>query len=331
MTRPAAQVEAEAAAWLARRDGDAWLPTDETALNEWVAASTENRVAFLRLSSVWGKADRLRAIGGSQVAASEEIEDPLNSLIRPSNAPRWRWFAPLAAAAAAAAFILPNWSMPPVGGTVYSTSVGGFQRLPLEDGSRIELNTDTKLDVAFGANERRIELDKGEAFFKVAKDRRRPFVVLVGDYRVTAVGTAFSVRLNSDHVDVTVTEGRVRVNRVSKESTSTKPMLLPAGHVVTATPEAMLVKVAPPDSLEQSLSWRDGLLIFNDRPLGEVAAEFNRYNRRQLIVDPTAANIKLGGTFRATNLDGFIRLLQQGFDVRATAAADPDRVLLRRL
>jgi len=77
------------------------------------------------------------------------------------------------------------------------------------------------------------------------------------------------------------------------------------------------------------LGWRDGLLIFNDRPLGEVAAEFNRYNRRQLVVDPSASRVRVDGTFKANNLDGFVRLATQGFGV-ASVATGKDEVVLKR-
>src|SRR5262249_47175706 len=97
----------------------------------------------------------------------------------------------------------------------YSTPVGGIDNVALADGSRMTLNTDTRIRVALTETERRIELDKGEGFFEVAKDPSRPFVVYAGNKRVVAVGTKFSVRRENDDVEVIVTEGRVRLGQQS--------------------------------------------------------------------------------------------------------------------
>lgn len=323
--KPASQTEAEAAAWLAKRDAGNWHQSDQAALDDWTSACTANRVAFLRLHAVWDKADRLRAIAGSIAIAPDPETKPYSEFGR---AHRRRWYAPLTAVAAAVAAVATPLLLIDEQAEVYSTPVGGFQRLPLADGSRIEINTDSRLELRFSKAERRVKLDQGEAFFDVASDRTRPFVVSTGGYRVIAVGTAFSVRKSGGTVAVIVTEGRVRLERVGGPEGPGNSALISAGHAVDVSEAVVVVRRAPTDTFVESLGWREGVLVFNAQPLAEVAAEFNRYNRRQLLVDPSAADVVIGGSFRATNLQGFLRLLERGFGVRPEPVGD--RLLLRR-
>lgn len=327
MTKPAAELEAEAAGWLARRDSGAWSENDEAAMQQWRATSTAHHLALLRLETAWYKADRLRVLGGDCLEAVGDDQGARTPAPR-----RWSrgWYIPLAAAASLAILAVPGWQMLNAPATeAYSTAVGGFQRLPLADGSRVDMNTNTRLDVALARKERHVTLDRGEAFFNVAHDRSRPFVVEAGDFRVTAVGTAFSVRRDGERVTVAVTEGRVRIDRA--EGTGAEPMLfVSAGQRITAAPTVPIaVQAIAPAVLEQDLSWRDGMLTFEEVPLRDVAAEFNRYNSRQLEVDPTVADVRISGTFRTNNVDGFLRLLRQGFNVSGMPRGNGEVVLRR--
>jgi transmembrane sensor len=231
----------------------------------------------------------------------------------------------------------------------YSTPVGGLASVPLQDGSHITLNTATEVQVALSGKERDIELTHGEAFFEVAHDKTRPFVVNVGKRRVIAVGTQFSVFRNGDDIRVVVSEGTVRLEpRVQLQearkrtfySSGSAPelsgsgpstgmdassegsadvLLLHAGSVAHAGSSGVLVQKETESTTQEQLSWRSGTLMFRDQTLGEAAAEFNRYNERQIVIrDPAIENLKIEGSFRATNVDAFVRLLESGFPVRAT-------------
>ena len=196
----------------------------------------------------------------------------------------------------------------------------------MPDGSKVTLNTDSEIRVAVTEKERHVELKHGEAFFEVAKDPNRPFVVSVAGQRIVAVGTAFSVRRQGNDIRVIVSEGKVRVEVPGKDAALMEPV--PAGSVVRTASNEVLVQTKPITEIEQSLSWRSGLLTFRDTPLAEAIAEFNRYNTRQIVIeDPAIAAIQVGGIFRATNLDAFVHLLQDGFPVRATA--EEERIVLR--
>jgi len=222
------------------------------------------------------------------------------------------------------------------GWETYQTEFGGFQRVALADGSTAMLNTDSRIRVKLSANRREIRLEKGEALFTVAHDTRRPFDVTAADTVVRAVGTAFSVRLRDQRqVDVLVTEGRVAIDP-SDDSVNSKlpePVALPtvstltAGETVSVKAHRQLrvQKVADAD-VTRKLAWTQGRIWFDRVTLAEAVAEFNRYNRRQLMIDdPAIAGIHVGGAFEATDLDSFVAALHAfGIDAQRTWAKADD-------
>jgi len=334
--KSAADIEQTAAEWLVRREGDGWSDADQAAFDHWVAEEAAHRIAVIRLETVWRKAGRLRvsALRSGEAEASGSVRASTSSARTEvgdgavDNARR-RWLWPAAIAASLALASVPIYRNLTAAET-YATAVGGFQRFPLADGSRIDLNTNSRLDVAYTKAVRRLDLERGEAFFKVAKNPARPFVVHAGAWRVTAVGTAFTVKLRGGDIDVVVTEGRVRIDPPATGGASARPIFASAGQAATATGAAPIVRPLSAAAIDMALSWRDGLLIFEGRPLGEVAAEFNRYNQVQLVVDPSATGVIVDGSFRATNVEGFLRLLRQGFDVQSVRDG-PGELLLKKI
>jgi len=226
------------------------------------------------------------------------------------------------------------------GGTTYTTQVGGRATVPTKDGSTITLNTATQLRVRLTDTERHVTLNHGEAYFEVARDPKRPFVVSAANKRVIAVGTKFSVRTEDNQVRVSVTEGTVRLEEEAQRGGRSPEnldhetaKLLPAGTVaVTSATEPAAVRVRREDvpAVEQQLSWLTGSIVLARTPLPEAIAEFNRYSTRQLVLesDPALQSTVVGGNFRTNNLDGFLRLLEQGFGVHATQ--DGERIILSR-
>lgn len=322
--RPSAEVEAEAAHWLARHDAGNLSPAESATFDTWLNATTAHRIAFLRVRAVWARADQLRVIDQDVLPANVIIREPSDAVgVRGLRRAAW-WSVGTGSLAAAAMTV---WLI--IGGVEnYATTIGGFERVPLADGSHVELDTDSEIEVAYGRNRRRVDLERGKAFFQVAKDSVRPFVVEAGTYRITAVGTAFSVRRTDRATEVLVTEGIVRVDRKDGRN-SARPLLIRASGRATLEPNDSVVSHVSPSQAEGELSWREGVLVFNDRPLSEVAAEFNRYNRRQLVVlDPEVGDVLIAGRFRPTNLDGLIRLLEPGFGVEAIPQ-EGDKLLLK--
>ena len=352
--------EHAAAAWIAQRDTAEW---DAPAFEAWLRESVSHRVAFYRLNAAWQEAGRLRVLRApgdfkdlTQSASPRMNSDPddarMPSGLEPSparaNRPRRR---PLAVAAGLGLLLLGAvavWKVERTAPDRFTTVVGGLEAVPLADGSRVTLNTDSELQVALRARERVVNLERGEAYFEVAKDKTRPFIVNVGNKRVIAVGTQFSVRRDGDSVQVIVTEGTVRMEEFGAQGSTQSPVawssagpsagtptasgaadgvMLPAGSVARTQADALMVQKEGSADIEKHLSWRTGQLVFRDTPLSEAVAEFNRYNERKIVIqDPSIGALQLGGIFRSTNIDPFIELLKQGFPVRATQ--EGNRILL---
>ena len=334
-------IEQAAAAWLARRDGGRWRAGDEAALQRWLDADAAHRVAFLRLQAVWRESGRLQALGAGwqdagpparghwQAPPASRREQMLQALAQraPATRPARRRFARVAGAAVLAGCALVaawGWrSQLRVDAASYRTALGEVRTLPLADGSRATLASASAIEVRLSRRERDVALAAGEAIFEVAKDPGRPFAVSAQGYRAVAVGTRFSVRRDAGELRVVVTEGTVRLDAPST-GVGTKPsVLLPAGSVALVRGNGLLVRSLPLADAQRLLDWRNGLLAFRDAPLREVVAEFNRYNARQLVVaDADAGALRVGGSFRWDNQEGFVRLLEAGFPVRAEVGAD---------
>jgi len=211
----------------------------------------------------------------------------------------------------------------------YSTRIGTMESITLADGSRLTLNTDSRIRVAVEPQHRHIDLDKGEAFFEVANDPRRPFVVRAGHKRVIALGTKFSVRRDGDEVLVAVTEGKVRVEDESVPAPGqATEVLLGAGSIARSARGQVLVRDGAGPEVDRLLSWRSGYLVFRNSTLADAVAEFNRYNTRKIVIaDPRIGGIRIGGNFRSGNTDAFLWLLQTGFPVSVDSSRE--RVVLK--
>jgi transmembrane sensor len=220
----------------------------------------------------------------------------------------------------------------------YATTSGGYQRMTLPDGSVVELNASSEVRVKYSANERRVQLLRGEANFIVAKNKARPFWVEAGLVSVRAVGTAFNVRLGLREVEVLVTEGRVEVNHEALAAPAAAfPVELPvlvAGQRLVIPLEAQMtqieVQALSPAMICETLAWQGPRLVFVETPLAEVAAQFNQHNPVQLVLgDPELAALPVGGSFKAENVEAFVRLLASDSDI-VVERPSADRLVLRK-
>jgi transmembrane sensor len=341
---PSKQAEERAAQWLAQRDSGNWSPADQAALDQWLDESTGHVVAFVRLQTAWTRADRLQALGAGFPAGKIPTPEEFNRspfFDEPAHAPtplplstddatlvpsaRERRGAgnEVLRRALAATFLLAltsatAWHFWPTGPD-YKTPVGGTASVPMADGSKVTLNTDSAIRVTVTEKERQVQLDHGEAFFEVAKDPKRPFVVSAGKNRVIAIGTKFSVRLIANDIRVFVTEGRVRIDDDSS--------LVVAGSIASTDGDGILVQQKPLPEVEESLSWRTGYLIFHETTLADAATEFNRYNLRKIVIeDPSVGSIRLSGKFHTTDFEAFVRLLEGGFPIHVKNT--PEQIVL---
>lgn len=328
-------IDATAAVWLSLRDRG--LNSEETArFVRWLQEDARHAEVFTSLDATWKSFDRLSTSSVSNTPGAG-IDSPSP---RPAPAPKRRIVrrTTLLAAAALVIALLALWPIVRARRGTTETTIGGYQRLELSDGSVAQLNTDTAIRVAFTAVERRVELLRGEAFFEVAKDGSRPFVVRTGLVEVRAVGTTFNVRQRDTGVEVLVGEGQVTVASTLRRAGSAKLPL-----AVTATPSLLSARqriivtrggvdgvsvadkiiLVSPAELQRALAWQERRLEFEATPLGEIVSEFNRYNRRQLVLgDPGLASRCFSGSFRADGCETFARLLETDFGLTVTRERD---------
>jgi transmembrane sensor len=295
----AAEIREQAARWLVRQHASAEFgDEDRIAFQAWMDESPAHMMAYWRLEAVWGRADRLSALRGSPQEAARPI-------VRQR---RMIFFGTvglcLLGAVIAVASFLPRTD----GSNTYETALGGHKILTLGDGSKIELNTGTLIRMAAEGPQRKVWLERGEAFFQIKHDAAHPFVVVAGNRQVVDVGTAFAMRREPDRLQVTLTEGEARLEPVGAAH-DPKALVLTPGDVAVATSGGIALTTRPVAEVSDQLAWRHGLLAFDSTPLGDVAAEFNRYNRQKLlVVGADARSVEVGGHFRATNVEAFKRM-----------------------
>lgn len=287
-------IDAAAADWVARLDRAPADPVLGDELAAWLAADPRRRGAMLRAQAAW-------ALLGDREPAHSATPD------------RRRLLMAGGAIAASLVFGIGAWVALDRDAT-FATQVGERRNARLADGSMMLLNTRSASRVAITDTARRVTLDEGEAWFQVAKDRHRPFVVIAGAVRAEAVGTAFSVRKLADRAEVAVSEGRVRVWSTTNPS---RFLILTAGqHATVDDLSGATAAAVTTGGIERTLAWRRGEIVLDGMTLGDAAAEFNRYNRRQMAVEASLADRRLVGWFRTDDLDGFAKSAAAMTDAR---------------
>jgi len=299
-------VRAAAADWLEKRESGAWNAQEQTAFDIWLATSPSHRIAYLRVETAWQRTYRLAALRGSAQQSKARRLLPLVGKV--------------AAGISVLAVIGLAYNLADTGPKqrTYATGLGGHARLMLADGSHIELNTQTVLRAPASGNDRTVQLEKGEAYFEVAHDAAHPFTVVAGDQRIVDLGTKFLVRRQGDRLEVSLIEGKARLDMGGEGAKSQSIVLLP-GDVAVASADKLVVNKQAVAELNAETAWRSGLLVFNHTTLEEAARQFNRYNRTQLVIaDPAIARNEIFGTFRARNVALFAHVAEQsfGFHVR---------------
>jgi len=309
--RAASEIETLAARWLERRHFGAWDDEARAEFDRWINQSSAHEVAFLRLEAAWGRTGRLAALRAQGPAISKAP-------------PRFRAnMAILGIAASVALLAVVGIS---VGGLLqsrpqiraFSTPIGGHEVIGFADGTKVELNTDTVLRARMTTQSRTVWLDKGEAYFQVKHDAAHPFVVFVGNHRITDLGTAFLVRKDTGRLEIAVEQGHVAF-KASDEKTPLQAALLSRGDAVVATADSTVMVKLSSAQLANELAWRRGVLVFKHTRLADAAAEFNRYNREKLIIaDSAAANRMIGATFPINDVERFARVARDVLGLSVT-------------
>lgn len=198
------------------------------------------------------------------------------------------------------------------------TAVGEQASVTLDDGSRVQLNTDTALSVEFTAGERHVKLLKGEAWFDVTSESERPFTVDAGFGRVQVTGTRFNVRMDDGAAVVSLDEGSVKLYSVQDQDS---PMSLSPGQQARILPDG----VSSAESFDRSLvtAWQRGQFVFYDKPLAEVVANLNRHRTgRILITDDKLNNLRVSGVFSTKNPDAALDVITKTLPVEQVRLTD---------
>lgn len=322
----------QAALWYARIEGAADRAS-LAAFEQW-RTDAHNAQAYAEI------AESMRLVRSA--AKSPELlalrqETIAGLVVSPPTRRRWPVAVGAAGATIAAGIAIAIWfSFPPHVAPVarpaqvaaaapprYGTGIGQRLSVTMPDGSTATLNTNTRLQVAYDAQARRLVLERGQAVFHVAKGQPLPFEVVAGGRTITAHGTVFDVRLDRDAVAVALFEGKVSV---SGGPGGRENALLP-NQMLTAS--AAGTRVTPIRSTEQLTSWQNGMIVFDDEPLSVAVAEINRYVRRPLVIgDAGLSSLRISGAFQSGDTKAFVEAMQLYFPVQADER-DPARIILK--
>ncbi|MGH7486913.1 MAG: FecR family protein [bacterium] len=333
-------IKAQAREWLLRVSLDPATSDAQAQCAAWRAADPRHEAAFLRFESIWQDAaalEELKTLVPHEIAHVAPWRKPAT----------WAWAGGLAAAAAIALVAIGLRSVP----THFATGVAEVREIPLPDGSEVTLGARSSLDVAYRDDVRQVALTAGEAFFSVAKNPQRPFLVVVGDKQVRVVGTKFEIRRSDVGLRVSVVEGTVEVRQAqatrSNGSISTAPQvirlraessrlttatlsdvssadrgidapgdrLLVAGQQVTATiAGAIEAPRAMPHA--EPAAWRHGRLVYVDATLREVVADANRYSRETIAIsDDQIANLRVSVTYPSSQVEEMVTALARSMSL----------------
>lgn len=308
------RIEAEASAWLVEREAGA-SPEAEQRFQAWLAADPAHRAAFDAVGRTWG---RLGELTDTDTGAAET----------PARTPRISrriaaTAAALAVAATLAAIMLPSWLGAPA--ARYETALGEIRPIALPDGTIATLGARSAIDVRYGEGERYVALRSGEAFFEVAHDAARPFVVEAGGTTVRVVGTRFDVRRGARHVGVAVLDGVVEVSAGGGQANAAAT--LTGGERIEVEERHSFLAPAPAPVREIAAApagaWRDGRLAYDDASLADVAADLNRYYAPGVVLASRKTGaLRVTASFRADEIAGFVEALDTILPVAVARAED---------
>ena len=307
-----------AAAWFSRERSGEMAEADALALQAWLDADPAHRAAYAEIRQAWAEAAAVRA--NPQVMAIRERWMASHARRRRFAAVRLVAASLIVAVLAGAGALGWQWAVgpKPLGDRTFQTALGEQRVVTLPDGSEVTLNTGTVLRTRADKDSRLVYLEKGQAFFQVAKDAHHPFVVTAAGRTVTALGTAFDVRVDGGPFKVTLVEGKVRVEAAAPAMAGAAAG--PSSVKVQATEMVAGSQLTAPDDEQWKLtranviaetSWTRGQLVFEDRPLSEVVDELNRYSARKMVfADASLGRTPISGTFKVGDVDHFIHALE---------------------
>lgn len=305
-------IDNEAFEWVARKYARGLSAPESAQFDAWYAADVRHQGAYVRAMAIYNAIN---------LATAPQSLSPERSVSHEPGSSRRGWFRYGAMAACLLAAV-GTVSLPALRGEqVLSTAKGEFRKVPLQDKSIATINSGSQIEVAFTEKQRTVNLRKGEAWFEVAKDRTKPFVVEAGEARIRAVGTAFSVRRFTNGTEVLVTEGKVEV---WGQGRAAQRRLLIEGDRAFLAQNASAISVSrQPVEVHRKLAWREGKVILKNQTLDDAVADFNRYSPKTIvIVDAALREKRLFGQYKLDAPELFARDVSTVLDVPVAITAD---------
>lgn len=306
-SRSREELRREAADWLARLRG-VLSETDRADFQRWHDADPAHAEAYDRVKAVYDSAGLLAQ---TQLGRNRGLPERKSS----------SWRRPYALAAsvalllviAAAVLVRPAALMPQAEARIltFATRVGEIREIQLPDGSRMTLDTRTKVSIEIGGDRRQVTLREGRARFIVGSKDRRPFVVEAGMTRVTGHGSTFDVALHEGAANVHPIKGSVSLQSMNDRIA---PVRLAPGQAILVSPNG---DRRQHQARRSEALWPGGMLEFDDTSLGQAVVEANRYSHGRIsLADPALASLRVNGVFRAGDLDGLARSLEAALSLR---------------
>lgn len=307
----------EAARWYAKLNNTLVSTDTIRAFREWRKDPLCD-TAYLETEEFWVRANRLRHDQDIKAAEEEALNRTAQQMIGPLSRPNGRGPAAALLVAGVGVAIALGWQA--YAGDSYGTAIGEQRLVTLKDGSRIRLDTSSRVRVRLRSSERQVELAAGQAFFEVAPDPSRPFVVRADGAAITALGTRFDVSRRSSGVEVTLVEGKVRVDGSAKNRKGS--WTLKPGEQVMLSADLPAPRIRAVDA-GSATSWTTGRLVFQGAPLSEAVAEVNRYSRRKVVLqDPKLAATTVSGAFDSGDIEAFVAAVSNIYGVTADRSND---------
>ena len=328
-------IEEEASAWLVVFGRESVSDQEKADFEHWLERSERHRITFNELAMLWGEMAVLKELDDIAESSAEFID---------ARSPLWqrKGLMSLAASFFVAVFISGVFYFNNGYGlnqqASYVTAMGEQRSIHLSDGTIIQLNTNSQIEVRYSKTVRSIYLRQGEGFFEVAKNKSRPFKVYAGEGVVRAVGTAFSVRLMAEQeVEVIVEEGRVALSRQaldsivsliesppSNESQDRPPIAeLTAGQSAVFAQKIQTLEHMPATEINRKLAWRQGMLAYAGDPLSSVVDDVSRYTNIKIeITDPALRGMQVAGHFRVGEVEALFDSLELTFGLRVERVND---------
>lgn len=314
-------VRDDAARWFVRLQEPAVSADEQQRFDAWLNQHPQHRDEFQLLQGLWTAADLLPAPRLKALAETRPARRERRPLLRYA-------VAASVLAVALGLGLFSGLNHPGSYSAEFSTVLGERKHVALPDGSVIDLNSRSCLQVHYEKDRRLIELSEGEAMFSVEHDSSRPFVVEAGSGKITVTGTRFDVRRDVTQTRVAVEQGTVKVQ--GHDAPDNEFINLTAGlgtHVDAQGKVAAAYAVNP----AELTAWRGGKLVFNNARLSEVAAEVSRYREQPLTVsNPGVANLRLTSVFKSDNTDALLKALPNILPVAIRTLADGSQEIISK-